>query len=362
MKKIKIVSAMLMVMVTIFANVIVAYAAPQTMPDGNVFDAEYYAAHNPDVVAVLGTDANALYNHYKTCGIKEGRLPYDGAATQSVKRSNISERLAQARYDAFYSADVYGRYGYTYDPSVFFDADYYLANYPELATTVGTDYKALFNHYINCGRFEGRNARMGIYPERGGIDHRVYYPDSGKVVNELPNDSWLNSHNCDLRMIEFLDTVTDDSMSDREVVTVIHDEICKRMTYNYGDWSDTKTPMTDMDAFLDGRCTGICQIYANTFSYMCNKAGIEAHVVSCESINHAYNRVKIDGIWYDIDVTWDDCLSNIDYFLAPAGTGKFAERTVDWIDSWFRMDMYPNLSFEEAVEYINMLNAAIYGK
>ena len=81
MKKIKIFSAILMTMITIFANSMVAFAAPQTMPDGNTFDPEYYAEHNPDVVAVFGTDANALYSHYKTYGIKEGRLPYDGAIT-----------------------------------------------------------------------------------------------------------------------------------------------------------------------------------------------------------------------------------------------------------------------------------------
>ena len=29
-------------------------AAPVTMPDGGIFDAEYYAQTNPDVVAILG--------------------------------------------------------------------------------------------------------------------------------------------------------------------------------------------------------------------------------------------------------------------------------------------------------------------
>ena len=29
-----------------------------------IFDAEYYAAHNPDVAAVFGGDANILFQHY----------------------------------------------------------------------------------------------------------------------------------------------------------------------------------------------------------------------------------------------------------------------------------------------------------
>ena len=39
----------------------------------NEFDAEYYASRYPDVVSVLGTDPEVLFNHYLTYGIKEGR-------------------------------------------------------------------------------------------------------------------------------------------------------------------------------------------------------------------------------------------------------------------------------------------------
>ncbi len=59
-------------------------AAPKVMPDGQIFDAEYYAAMNPDVVAVLGTDEAKLYLHYTTYGKKEGRLPCAPAATAPV--------------------------------------------------------------------------------------------------------------------------------------------------------------------------------------------------------------------------------------------------------------------------------------
>jgi hypothetical protein len=58
-------------------------AAPRTMPDGTVFDPEYYAAANPDVVAALGTNPDVLYKHYKNYGIKEGRKPYADAAASA---------------------------------------------------------------------------------------------------------------------------------------------------------------------------------------------------------------------------------------------------------------------------------------
>lgn len=45
------------------------------------FDPAYYASKYPDVVNALGTDSGALYNHYMTYGINEGRFPYEGASS-----------------------------------------------------------------------------------------------------------------------------------------------------------------------------------------------------------------------------------------------------------------------------------------
>lgn len=52
-----------------------AFAAPVTMPDGTVFDPEYYAQAYPDVTAEVGTSLESLYGHYKTYGQYEGRHP-----------------------------------------------------------------------------------------------------------------------------------------------------------------------------------------------------------------------------------------------------------------------------------------------
>ena len=48
-------------------------AAPQKMSDGTLFDAEYYAQQNPDVVAAMGKDVQTLYRHYLNYGKAEGR-------------------------------------------------------------------------------------------------------------------------------------------------------------------------------------------------------------------------------------------------------------------------------------------------
>ena len=63
-----------------------AQAAPAVMKDGQIFDAEYYAAHNPDVAAAVGTDAKALYQHYESAGKAEGRAAYDPADAATVNK------------------------------------------------------------------------------------------------------------------------------------------------------------------------------------------------------------------------------------------------------------------------------------
>ena len=70
-----------LVLAAILSNATVVCAAPVSMPDGTVFDAEYYAQSNPDVVAVFGTDENMLYQHYVLYGKQEGRLATEPGAT-----------------------------------------------------------------------------------------------------------------------------------------------------------------------------------------------------------------------------------------------------------------------------------------
>lgn len=80
-------------------NPLSAKAAPVVYPDGTIFDAVYYEANNPDVVAVVGNSAQALYQHYILCGRIEGRLPYDpkldadALLQQAMENAALSQTL-----------------------------------------------------------------------------------------------------------------------------------------------------------------------------------------------------------------------------------------------------------------------------
>ena len=80
----------------LFSSVSVC-AAPQTMPDGQIFDPAFYAATYPDVAAAMGTDPAALYQHYVQFGKAEGRLPYavDSEALKAQQAAAQQQALLQ---------------------------------------------------------------------------------------------------------------------------------------------------------------------------------------------------------------------------------------------------------------------------
>lgn len=52
--------------------------------------------------------------------------------------------------------------------------------------------------------------------------------------------------------------------------------------------------------------TGVCQAYAEAYKDLANRAGLTCEVVTSQSLNHAWNVVKIKGKYYHVDVTWND--------------------------------------------------------
>ena len=69
-----------------------ANAAAKVMPDGYAFDASYYAENNPDVASAIGTDENALYQHYENYGKNEGRFAYD--PDEEIVAENVNHELS----------------------------------------------------------------------------------------------------------------------------------------------------------------------------------------------------------------------------------------------------------------------------
>lgn len=85
----------------------------------------------------------------------------------------------------------------------------------------------------------------------------------------------------------------------------IHDYICSNTSY------DENAPMNQSAFSALTSPTTVCAGYARAFQIACNRLSIPCYYVTGTSkgINHAWNIVYIDGKYYNVDITWDDVIS-----------------------------------------------------
>jgi len=100
--------------------------------------------------------------------------------------------------------------------------------------------------------------------------------------------------------------------SEYDKVKAIHDYICDNVDYDYN---------YEKYSAYDALCTGtaVCQGYAIAFYRLCKEAELSVRVVAGIGAGgaHAWNIVRIDDVYYNIDCTWDgqDPETRFDWFL-----------------------------------------------
>nr|WP_279233260.1 transglutaminase domain-containing protein [Hathewaya massiliensis] len=123
-----------------------------------------------------------------------------------------------------------------------------------------------------------------------------------------------------------MDEVTHPNMTDFEKELALHDYIVKTVEYDKSvlDSNELKKYIPENHSPYGPIILhkGVCEGYAKAMFVLLNKAGVQCEVVVGEGINslgkslgkggHAWNIVKLDGEWYNLDVTWDDPGVNID--------------------------------------------------
>lgn len=121
----------------------------------------------------------------------------------------------------------------------------------------------------------------------------------------------------------------DKKSSDFDKLKVFHDHLVLNSTFQKNDdvygWNQTiYNAFVNSDGQSDIQCSG----YAKAMLYLCNKAGIPCMVITGtndQKASHAWNKVKVDGKWYNLDCTWDDPILSVadheylryNYFLVP---------------------------------------------
>lgn len=105
--------------------------------------------------------------------------------------------------------------------------------------------------------------------------------------------------------------------TDYEKITAVHNWICNNVTYDYTNLNNNAyTLKYTAYAALINR-TAVCQGYANLFYRLMTELGVDCRIISGTSNNqpHAWNIVKINGKYYNLDSTWDAGKTSPQYLL-----------------------------------------------
>lgn len=111
-------------------------------------------------------------------------------------------------------------------------------------------------------------------------------------------------------------SVTDD-MDDYEKLLLFHDEIVSFCSYSL----DNENSRSAYGCLVEGKAS--CEGYSKALLELCDAAGIDCVVVTgtafsnSRQVKHMWNKVRVSGRWYNIDLCWDDAdvSSRYDYFL-----------------------------------------------
>ena len=155
---------------------------------------------------------------------------------------------------------------------------------------------------------------------------------SGSVSSKILNVV-VNANGLDARVAKINSQIIKSGMSEFDKVKAIHDWIVLNTDYDVKGAMSGNVPASSFTAegLIDNHIA-VCDGYSKTFEAMAKQAGLEvtrvtgvAYNSSGNPENHSWNQVKVDGKWYNIDVTWDDPLNGTEpgnflyytYFLVP---------------------------------------------
>ena len=155
----------------------------------------------------------------------------------------------------------------------------------------------------------------------GIINIGITYDGAGTIIAYLkgriedPGDELMEALEKALSIDREL---TYQGMSDHDKIKAYHDYLAENIVYkNTGDRGHNV-----LGALIDGKC--VCEGYVEAMELLCYIGGVDCMQVTGTGYtkngpeSHAWNKVYLDDMWYNVDITWDDLASGkvrYKYFL-----------------------------------------------
>ena len=170
---------------------------------------------------------------------------------------------------------------------------------------------------------DGVNFCVGAYVYGDGTIAKYYVEAELKINGQSPEGAYAD-YNTQLKQI--VSQAQSSCYTDEALVKYYCDWIKNNITYDINE----ATTNSACEALLKKRA--VCGGFANLLRDLCNESGIPAIVPSSKSLNHAWNEVFIDGIWYTIDLLnvvrpISGGYENTYFFTDPNGSCDYPEET-----------------------------------
>ena len=156
------------------------------------------------------------------------------------------------------------------------------------------------------------NAVFNDHPELFWLNtsYKYGYNSSGKVV-QIQLSYGISESKLDAAKTNFdnaVNTIVQGAgsySSDIEKELYIHDAISSLATYN----TNAALNQSAYSALVSN--STVCAGYARAFQLVCQNAGLTCYYVTGTASNsdHAWNIISVDGDFYNVDLTWDDSIS-----------------------------------------------------
>ena len=180
------------------------------------------------------------------------------------------------------------------------------------AVAYNTEIFTLVNELTESELSETINSVFNDHPELFWLNtsYKYGYNKSNAVVQVqlsfgISSDQLETAQTQFNSVVDSIATAASAYSTDIEKELYIHDAICELTTYD----TNADLNQSAYSALING--STVCAGYARAFQLICQETGLTCYYLTgtASGGDHAWNIISVDGDFYNVDLTWDDSIS-----------------------------------------------------
>ena len=180
--------------------------------------------------------------------------------------------------------------------------------YNEFTFFCGNDYTTCLKDLDTLGKDQETLSTINnyVHPFNTFENVKIHYNDEGKIKLEF--DKYYKEEDIVLvntKVDTLYPSLVNSSFDDKTNIKVIHDYIINNTKYDskraHENILDYKSNIA-YGTLLEGYA--VCGGYSDAMAIFLDRMGIKNFKVASQ--DHVWNALELDGVWYNLDLTWDD--------------------------------------------------------